>query len=269
MYYKYSRGCRIPVDLDGMYPGRTCFIAGGAPSLLNEDLSKLNQPGISLMSMNNTPSVLPTGCVDFWVGLDKPLCYAPRILMDPKIQKFAIIAKKGFPFPYNGKDYTLQQMPNMYFIGTVADDDPNVVRRFTYKTLLKPERDFVWWKNTFWVALQIAYRFGFRKVYLIGCAFNLTPDKQYSYDYKLSDYQQQYNQKLYNQTVASLRECKSHFDDVGFQVISATPDSKLNEFYPSVSYDEAIKDALGDYPVSYDLSTCVHSTFFTDKKESR
>jgi len=261
MYYRYTKaGTRIPVDLDDTHSGKTLFLAGGAPSLAEEELlSSLGQPGISTMAMNNTASVVPGA--DFWVGCDKPGCYSSKILLDPKLTKFAIIAKKNFTFrPDQYHEYKLRDCPNMYFIGTHD--------RFTANTLLKRDRDFVWWKNTFWVALQIAYRLGFRKVYLIGCSFKIREDKHYSYDFTLDDYQKNYNRRLYEQTITLMNLAKQHFDEKGFQVISATPDSALNETYPVVSLGEAIEDALKDFPRDYAIGSCKHSSEYTKKQEA-
>ena len=259
MYYKYSpAGARIPVDLDNMYTGKTLFLCGGAPSLKEEkQLHMLAEPGISVMAMNNTSSILPS--VDFWVGCDKPGCYSPRILLDPKPMKFAIIAKREMTFmsdPFH--EYKLRDCPNMYFFGTHE--------KWTATTLLKKDRDFVWWKNTFWVAMQLAHRLGFRKVYLAGCSFNIG-NKHYSYDFKLDDFQKNYNQRLYDQTITLMNIAKQHFDEQGFEVISATPDSKLNDTYPHVSFDEAIEDALKDFPSDYELNKCKHSSEYLPKKQ--
>lgn len=243
-----------------MYKGGTLFLAGGAPSLLKEDISKLGQPGISLMAINNTASIFPFG-VDFWIGCDKPGCYSPRILLDPRPMKFSIIAKKRFTFmPNQFREYRLQDCPNMYFFGTHE--------KFTHNTLLKKDRDFVWWKNTFWVAIQIAYRLGFRKVYLIGCSFNIGEGKHYSYDFTLDEYQKNYNQRLYAQTITLMNLAKQHFDEKGFQVISATPDSTLNDTYPCVSFDDAIEEALKDFPREYAIDRCKHSSEYKKKQEA-
>lgn len=246
--------------MDDTYRGRTLFIAGGAPSLLDEPaLYKLAKAGISLMAMNNTATIFPAG-VDFWVGCDKPACYSPSILLNPKPKKFAIIAKREFKFSVDQyREYRFLDCPNIYFFGTHDKWQP--------KTLLKKDRDFVWWKNTFWVALQIAYRLGFRKVYLVGCAFNIK-DKEpaYSYDMTLDDYQRKYNQRLYNQTVTIMKQAKPHFDECGFEVISATKDSLLNEDYPYVRFDEAIGNALKEYPQDHALDKCKHSSEFIRKK---
>ena len=92
MFFRYDKGCRIPVDLDNSFSG-SCFISGGAPSLLKENLKLLDQPGVMVLSMNNTAAKVPT---DFWLGLDKPSCYSSRILLNPKIMKFTMISRRFF-----------------------------------------------------------------------------------------------------------------------------------------------------------------------------
>lgn len=93
MFYHYPKGYRVPVDLDNTYEGQSCFLAGGSPTLLNEDLTVLDQPGITVMAMNNTASVVPT---QLWVGGDKPMCYSPRILLDGRMKHFGVISRRDF-----------------------------------------------------------------------------------------------------------------------------------------------------------------------------
>ena len=238
----------MPIDVDGAYEGQAVFIAGGAPSLMEEPLELLTQPGVSVLALNNTASILPPGAVDFWLGCDKPVCYSDRILLDPKITKFALISRRDYPV--NGRVW--KQAPSTYFFGTREN--------FTVENFLRTDRDFVWWKSTFYVALQIVHRLGFRKAYLIGCAFRLDGEKDYSYDVKLTDGERDWNKRVYNKTVDRMRQLKPTFDKVGFEVISATPDSLLNDIYPVVKFEEAVKDILSGFPEEYELEKCVHSS---------
>lgn len=254
MLYHYSKsGLRIPVDLDNLFEGGTVFIAGGCPSLLEEDLSKLTQPGIFVLAINNTPAVMPDGAVDAWIGSDKPDCYSKKILLDPTIMKFTVISRKELAVG----DKVWKELPNTYFFGT---ND-----KFTEDNFLMQHRDFLWWKNTFFGALQLAYRLGFKKVYLIGCGFNVSNDKQYSYDFKLDEKERKINERLYNQSVERMKKLKPIMDAGGYKVISATKGSLLNGFYPVVSFDDAIEDALKEIPKDYELEKCVHSSAFRNK----
>ena len=251
MFFRYDKGCRIPVDLDGMFSG-SCFIAGGHPSLLKENLELLKQPGIPVISMNNTASTVPT---DIWIGMDKPKCYSERILLDPKIMKFTIVSRRDL-IVGNKK---MIELPNMYFFG--ANE-----KYFNVSNFLNQNRDFVWWKNTMYNSLQLAYRLGFRKVYLIGCAFKISQETQYSYKTKLDNHQINYNQRTYNNFVEKMKLLKTHFKEKGFEIVSCTPNSALNGIYPFVPFEDAVKEILKDFPKEYNTSKCFHSSEMASEK---
>ena len=250
MFFRFDKGCRIPVDLDNMFSG-SCFIAGGAPSLLRENLELLKQPGIMVISMNNTAARIPS---DIWVCADKPKCYSERILRDPKLMKFAMISRKDLMV---GND-KMMELPNMFFYGSTE-------KHFNLHNFLDPHRDIWWIKNVMPITLQIAYRLGFRKVYLIGCGFKISKDAQYSYATKLTDHQVNYNARTYNSFVEKMKLLKPHFKEKEFEVISCTPDSLLNEFYPTMSFEDAVEEALKDFPKKYNTAQCFHSSEMSKK----
>lgn len=255
MFFRYTKsGLRIPVDLDGCWEG-TCFIAGGAPSLAKEkNLKMLYQPGMNVLALNNTAMTLENK-VTFWLGGDKPVCYSPRILMDPKILKFAIISRKLEKV--NGVEW--YKLPSTFFFGTHD--------QFNTRNFLRFDRDFVWWKNTFYIAVQLAYRLGFRTVYLIGCGFHKKDKTDYSYNTKLDKAQKDWNERVYSKTVEGMKNLKPAIEKAGLQIISATKDSELNGIYPYVSFDDAIEDAMLDFPMDYEIEKCVHSSVLkSDKK---
>ncbi len=226
MYYRYTAGgARIPCDLDGLWKDQSVFIAGGAPSLADEpNLKRLAEPGINVLAINNTAALLENA-TNFWLGGDKPRCYSKRILKDPRILKFAVISRKNEEV--NGTVW--QHMPSTFFFGTCD--------KFTEQNFLMPHRDFVWWKNTFYIALQLVYRLGFRKVYLVGCSFKTTDEKQYSYDVELTEPETEWNQRVYDKTVARMKKMKPTFEKGGLEVISATPDSMLNNEFETNTLD--------------------------------
>jgi len=252
MFFRFDKGCRIPVDLDNSFSG-SCFIAGGAQSLLRENLDLLKQPGIMVISMNNTASRVPTNVM---VCADKPKCYSERILKDPKLMKFAMVSRKDLMVG----DKKMMESPNMFFYGT--NDNFNV------HNLLNEHRDFAWWKNVMPITLQIAYRLGFRKVYLIGCGFKISKDAQYSYATSLTDHQINYNIRTYNNFAEKMKLLKPHFKEKGFEVISCTPDSLLNDTYPTMSFEDAIEEVLKDFPKKYHSSEMRKGNLVADRQEN-
>ncbi len=250
MFFRYDKGTRIPVDLDNMFSG-SCFIAGGHPSLLKENLELLKQPGVVVISINNTASMIPT---NLWIGMDKPQCYSSRILLDPKIMKFSVVSRRDLMVG-NKK---MKELPNMYFFGTTE--------KFNVHNFLNEHRDFVWLKNTSYNVIQLAYKLGFRKVYLIGCGFKISKEQQYSYETNLDNHQINYNQRTYNSFIGMMKLLKNHFKEKNFEVISCTPESALNDFYPFMKFEDAVKEILKDFPKKYNTKKCLHSSEMTSEK---
>ena len=251
MFFRFDKGSRIPIDLDGMFSG-SCFIAGGAPSLLKENLDLLKQAGIIIISMNNTASVVPTNIM---VCADKPKCYSPRILLDPKIMKFSMISRRDLMVG----DKKMMELPNMYFYGATE-------KHFNIYNFLNSHRDIWWIKNVMPITLQIAYNLGFRKVYLIGCSFKISKEEQYSYKTNLDEHQVNYNQRTYSNFVEKMKLMKPHFKEKNFEVISSTPDSSLNEFFPFVPFEDAVSEVLKDFPKEYATEKCLHSSEMASDK---
>lgn len=228
---------------------------GGAPSLAEENVGRLREPGVSVVAMNNAASVCQDA-VDFWVSGDRPGCYSKRILLDQKMTKFALISRRDFDV--DGRPW--RQMPRTFFYGTTE--------KFTVDNFLKPSRDYVWWKNTFYIALQVTHRLGFRKVYLAGCSFRADGERDYSYGVRLSASEKDWNRGVYSKTVAKMKELKPTFKREHFEVVSVTRDSLLNDSYPSMDFDDAIDQETDGFPQGYMFDECKHSSAYK-KEEAR
>ena len=213
MFYRYTKNnLRLPIDLDDLFQDEACFIAGGAPSL-GEFADLLEHPRPHILAINNAATVVPA---TMWVGGDKPDCYSRSILCDPTLLKFTLISRRD----YDVEGFPWRRRPNTFFFGTQDGFNP--------RNFLERNRDLCWWKNTFFIALQLAYRLGFRTVYLVGCGFVMENDAQYAWETKLDGEEVKWNQRLYENSVNRLEELKPTFDKKGFKVISCTPESRAN-----------------------------------------
>jgi hypothetical protein len=235
--------------MDDLFLGEECVIAGGAPSL-REFADHANGLRIPFLAINNSATVIHS---TMWVGGDKPVCYDPSILVDPTVMKFGIISRRRFDVL--GRPW--QECPNTFFFGTKEG--------FNATNLLNRDRDLVWWKNTFFIALQLAYRLGFRTVYLAGCGFKISKEAQYAWETNLDDGEVGQNRRLYDDSVRQLRGLLPHFEERGFKVISATPDSPANEFLPYEAADVVLKMFETRCP-KVDTRVLPHSSKVTDAK---
>jgi hypothetical protein len=252
MFYRYTKAAaRIPADLDGMYDGETLFLMGGSPALRELPLDLLRKPGVITLGMNNLPCFFPSP--KLWVCADKPLCFSPHIFTSPEITKFTMISRRGLEVPDTGGK-RIMDCPNVFFFGAHE--------RFTYKNFLDPGRDLVWWRSVFPIALQLAWKLGFKKVFLVGCSFNMNKrtGEQYAWKTKLTADQAQYSHNTYSRDVDRLRALLPTFARKGFEVISSTPGSRANEFLSYVPLAQAVEEALRGKPVQSDTSTLIHSS---------
>jgi hypothetical protein len=240
-----------------MHDGESLFLLGGSPSLRSLPLELLRKPGVITLGMNNVPCFFPRPTM--WVCADKPLCFSPHIFTSPEITKFTMISRRGLEVPNTGK--RIMDCPNVFFYG--AND------RFTFKNFLDPNRDLVWWRSVFPIALQLAWRLGFKKVYLVGCEFSMNKKsgEQYAWSTKLTEEQAQYSHNTYCKDVVRLRSLLPTFVRKGFEVISSTPESRANEFLSYVPLAQAVNEALKGKPVQADTGALVHSSLLRELTE--
>lgn len=252
IFYRFTNDKRRKiVDMYDLYRG-SIFLCGGHPSLKEEDLTQFSLPGVTTLAMNNTGALFrPT----LWVSADKPICYSPSIINDPGVLKFARLAH-SHQMLKSGKFW--HEVPSTLFYS----DTPE----FTVKNVLHRTKKFAWWKNIFVIAIQLAYRLGFRKIYLCGVGLDITPEAQYAYNAaKLNQEQINYNQRTYNNVFGQLKDALPHYRSFGLDIISCTPNSKTNEILPFIPLKEAINLELEAYP-KLDLKNILHSSELKSRK---
>lgn len=252
MFYRFGKNdVRMALDLDGLFHNEECFIAGGAPSLKGFAPQVNEARGVSVLAINNAATVVrPT----IWVGGDRPACYSKSILVDPTIMKFGIKVSKKRRQDVNGRPWC--EWPNTFFFGTKDGFNPNNFLNF--------DKDLVWWKNTFFIALQLAYRLGFRAVYLVGCSFDIPVEvesgkEQYAWETHLNAEELKTNKRLYTSSVGQIESLLPHFKEKGFSVVSCTPVSLANDVLP---YEEAavVLARLVDRIPKHDTADLPHSS---------
>ena len=97
-----------------MYRGRPAFLIGGGPSFADVDKTKLNQPGILTMTINNAVKSFRS---DLWVCVDSPTHFIKSVWLDPKITKFV---------PYAHAEKKIFDNDRWEEINVFVGDCPNV-----------------------------------------------------------------------------------------------------------------------------------------------
>jgi hypothetical protein len=253
MFFRWDGERRKIVDLQNMYKDQPVFLLGGHPSIKNEDLSLLQKNGVLSMSMNNTGTLART---DFWLCADPPSCYSSSIIKDPSVLKFARL------------NYTNQLIDNKMWKDYSSTLFYGGSDQIKFHNLLEDHRQCAWWKNVFVIAIQILYHMGFRKIYTVGCHFNIDKKEQYAYETNLKDDEVHYNQATYNMVVNQIKECIPHFKNKGLEIISCTEGSKLNEIFAFKSFEDAINQVCNAIPSPQTL-TSKHSSHYRKLREGK
>ena len=242
------------IDIGEVYGGCNCFLLCPGPSLSVFDLKVLAVPGVVTFGVNNAPITYEdkTGaCVDLWVGCDPPNCFMPRILLNPRTMKFGTALHSELPIG-NGRDELYCSCPNMYFI----ELDSN----YTEDSFLCDAAKFVWWNDTFTVAVQMCWRLGFRKVFILGSDFKVEKGKEYSHGSSITEQERKSNQRLYSKIVGRMEQLRRCFDSHGFELYNCGG-GMLRErgVLPHMELSRAIEHTLACFPKEMDTAQLPHA----------
>ena len=241
-------------DLTNLYDGSAGLLIGGAPSLKEQPIDLLRQRGVLTVAMNNAAIHFQP---DMWISSDRPECYEPQILLDPKIMKFAPLghAETQLGPEYGSRRYA--DMPNMFFY-MQEDGVP-------WEDYLEPRKGVPWYNNTLMSAIYIMYHLGIRTIILGGSDFGFAPaGDMYAHKTELGDLQRKWNLELYNSLVEELRILKPYFESKGLTFMDCSKNSRLSQTYPHLTMEDAVDVCLKPFPKQMmDPATLPHCSKFT------
>ncbi len=151
------------------------WIVGGGPSLQQLDVDAIrNSPApkfcinLSGRSKDGRPPLIRP---DFWTAYDSTARFHRSIYMDPRIMKFVCRSRRMDLVPEGTEKVC--QAPNVHFFD----------REYRgYANFLDPNSDaLVDCQDSFIQAIDIAFRLGFRTMFLVGCELIIRPSEQQVY----------------------------------------------------------------------------------------
>ncbi len=244
MFYNYDHEV---LSIKNLYKNQTCFLVLSGPSLNKIDLEKLKQPGIVTFGVNNSPKAFRS---NLWTSGDSVKNFMISIYRDPRIKKFVSYAKRESTLFDNiaWKESHLRvcDCPNVVYYKLNNKFDPE-----TYLNL-----DSVSWgrargdggcRSVMLAAVRIIYSLGFKKVFLIGADFSMSPENKYAFDQDRTAGSMHNNNNAYKKLNERFDSLRSIFEKAGFYVFNSTFDSGLKSF-DYVPYESAVKIALKDFP---------------------
>jgi len=219
LYRRLNAELFTSVDLTNVYGGSPLFIIGGNPIIAELPLVELERSRLLTLALNNVLYTYPNPT--FWLTADKPACYGGHFFARPDIIKIAYMNYRDEVVEATGKTLKEHSMQLFYNAAAGADLDD----------FFSTTPAFSWWKSVFPLSLQLAWRLGVRRVYLVGCSF-LIGQKPYPWAATLTEFETRWSQGTYNDDIRCLKQLQPMFEDHGFQVISCTPNSRANERRP-------------------------------------
>lgn len=244
----FSTGERVPINIENLYRGHTCFLVVSGPSLATYDLTLLKQPGIITLGVNNSPKVFRP---NMWTCVDDPEKFMISIWKDPTITKFVPFGKYNKPIFDNTKwemsNLTVKDCPNV--IHYFRNEHFNAETFLTEKTVnWGSHKKFGGKRSVFMAAIKILYVLGFRRIFLVGCDFKMEKGKEnYAWKQDRHDGSVKGNNSTYNEMKSRFTTMRPMFEDAGFFIYNCNPNSEFKVF-PTIDYQTAIKLALAEFP---------------------
>lgn len=245
-----------PAFLGNTFHNQDCFYIGAGPSLLSQPLGLLSSRGILTFAVNNVAA--KTVKPNLWCCGDEPKSFHDVIWNDPTILKFCPANKSQKHYYIDGKnsDQAARFTPNtfIYNLPTKSRFDENKflsedVCTWGNDTNIVDTVGQKGGRSIMLVAFKLMYFLGFKRIYLLGCDFNMQHDKKksgYGLTYAFPQYKHQggvaSNNKCYEILNKRFKVLYPKLKEKGVQVFNCTPNSGLTAF-PVMDFEEAIKIA--------------------------
>jgi len=278
VFYRLNTdGTRRDVDLCDAFGGplRTaCWIVGGGPSLSDLPCAAIARSPVPRMGINlgGARLIRPS----LWTSYDPSARFHRSVYLDASIWKFVHARRAMDLVPET--TFKVCECPGVLFF------DRDVQRGFA-DFLPHCAAGIVDWNDTFVQAIEIAYRVGFRVLYLAGCDFHvrpspaqiargraggvdyiprelldgfferctaagiarteldqLEPPTQYHFDERKPLAAAIQTDLHYFRTAQYLRLSRQALSLAGLELISVTPDSRLNDYFRYRCVEEVLSE---------------------------
>lgn len=235
-----------PLHLVDMFRGRSAFLICSGPSFLGLDHTKLRQPGIVTMGLNNSPRTFRP---NLWTSVDSPDHWVKSIWLDPTIMKFV---------PLSHTEKRIFDSDKWAYPGLKVADCPNIIyykrnehfqaRQWLWEDTFNwgNHKDYGGGRSIMLAAIRILFVLGFRRVYLLGCDFNMSPESKYHFDQGRHKGAIHGNNDTYRKLNGWFKELRPLFEKEGFHVLNCNPNSGLKSF-DFISFEDAIHEAMSHF----------------------
>lgn len=290
MFFRvHSDGLRTPVDLCGHFAGpvsTACWLVGGGPSLRDAPCDRIQLSPVPKFAVNlcGFGRIRP----DLWTAYDPTVRFHRSTYLDASVLKLLPTRRATDVVP--GTNYKVGDCPNTVFF---ERDGQRGFHDFPPRQApSNGQSRIVDWQDSLVQAIELAWRLGFRRLFLVGCDMHVRPPEEHLRRAELAGVRYQPEEQLrgfYDRCrtagldPADLARAEAiqpyHFDETkslaaaiqtdfhyfrvvqylrlsrramalaGLELISATPGSRLNPFFPYRPIDDLldqIANEIGD-----------------------
>jgi hypothetical protein len=188
--------------------------------------------------------------------VDDPSRFNLSTWLDPTIMKFTPMGHFEKPLWDNRLLRTTDGELQMWERSKLkVGDCPNVIgfrrnekfhaSRWLYEDTINwgNHKKFGGGRSVMLAAIRILFLLGFRRVYLLGVDFEMSPERRYHFDEKRSPGAISGNNSTYTKMIRWFSELHQYFVKEDFIIKNCNRDSKLKTF-PNIAYGEALDEAL-------------------------
>ncbi len=252
----YSRE-GMPQPLAGCYRDASAFLIASGPSFQLLDTAALSS--VWTMTLNNACTTFRgnASCV-----VDDPSRFNFSMWLDPRIQKFVPMSHFEKPLWDNRLVHMDGEWVQRWEKSPLkVGDCPNVTGYRRNEKFHAPRwlyEDTINWGNhkkygggrsVLLAALRILFLLGFRRVYLLGVDFEMTPERRYHFPEDRPEPAIRGNMTTYAKLQEWLGQLQPYFLKEKFIVKNCNAESKLSAF-PFMPFEQALEEArapLGDF----------------------
>lgn len=262
-----------------LYRGAQCFFVASGPSTRTMPLHLLARRGCLVFCCNNSPGCLPEGVrPHIWTHTDDCHKFHDSIWRDPAVLKFtpyrcwAAWQSEEFPMPKHKagnpivpkgirrrhESGLLGYIPGLramdcpgtfgYHRNTTFNPDTFLTEPSINRGNCKKSAAQNGWPNTIntmFTVLRLAYYLGIETLYLVGCDFHMDKSQPYGMAQR-KDHAGDGDNHAYRNMARMFTALLPHFERAGFNVLNATPGSRLDVF-PRIAFEEAVERATATF----------------------
>jgi hypothetical protein len=230
-----------------MYRGAAAFLIAGGPSFGKLDNTRLAQPGILTMGLNNS---VKTFRPRMWCCVDDPSHYIRSIWLDPTLMKFVPFCHAEKPIfdssAWKFMDKNVGDCPNVWYY---RRNEHFVADQYLFEDTINwgNHTDLGGGRSVMLAAMRILFLLGIRRIFLLGVDFKMSADSRYHFEQNRSRSSIKGNNTTYRFLEQRFRLLRPIFERHGLQVFNCNCESGLKAF-DYLPFEEACRVARESLP---------------------